>query len=122
MAFRISRVIKKLGRFSKNGILKTLQEQTKAKAANNTAASVVASEPQETEEQKALRLASAVTNNGRQTAQIGNNTTNAASSETINDGLLEYVGDVRARASRRKRGAPMVNGNGTLGQPTILGV
>jgi hypothetical protein len=114
-------VIKRLGRFSKNGILKTLQEQAKAKAANNTVSSVAASEPQETEEQKALRLASAITSNGRTTPAV-NNTTNAASSETINDGLLEYVGDVRARASRRKRGAPMANGNGTLGQPTILGV
>lgn len=121
MAFRISSVIKKLGRFSKNGILKTLQEQEKAKAANNATTSVATNEPQETEEQKALRLASAITSNGR-TTPVVNNTTNAASSETINDGLLEYVGDVRARASRRKRGAPMANGNGTLGQPTILGV
>lgn len=71
---------------------------------------------------KELAKASAITSNGR-TTQVVNNTTNApATSEPANDGLLEYVGDVRARSSRRKRGAPMANGNGTLGQPTILGV
>lgn len=102
------------------------------KAANKTIAQLTG---QKTEEQKqeekrnaeaeqavkVLANASAITSNGRTTPAV-NNTTNAASSETINDGLLEYVGDVRARASRRKRGAPMANGNGTLGQPTILGV
>lgn len=103
------------------------------KAANKTIAQLTG---QKTEEQKqeekrnaeaeqaakVLANASAITSNGRTTPTV-NNTTNApATSETINDGLLEYVGDVRARASRRKRGAPMANGNGTLGQPTILGV
>lgn len=102
------------------------------KAANKTIAQLTG---QKTEEQKqeekrnaeteqaakVLANASAITSNGRTTPAV-NNTTNAASSETINDRLLEYVGDVRARASRRKRGAPMANGNGTLGQPTILGV
>lgn len=102
------------------------------KAANKTIAQLTG---QKTEEQKqeekrnaeaeqaakVLANASAITSNGR-TTPVVNDTTNAASSETINDGLLEYVGDVRARASRRKRGAPMANGNGTLGQPTILGV
>lgn len=72
---------------------------------------------------KVLANASAITSNGRQTATVNNNTTGTpATSETVADGLLEYVGDVRGRASRRKRGAPMANNQGTLGQPTILGV
>lgn len=122
MAFRISRIIRKLSRFNRNGIFKTLLEQKMAKIANDSTASVAASEPQETEEQKALRLASAITGNGRTTPIVNNTTSAPATSEPSTDGLLEYVGDVRARAARRKRGAPIINGNGTLGQPTILGV
>lgn len=71
---------------------------------------------------KILANASAITSNGRTTPVVNNTTGTPATSETVENGLLEYVGDVRGRASRRKRGAPMANGNGTLGQPTILGV
>ena len=71
---------------------------------------------------KILANASAITSNGRTTPVVNNTTGTPATSETVENGLLEYVGDVRGHASRRKRGAPMANGNGTLGQPTILGV
>lgn len=71
---------------------------------------------------KVLANASAITSNGRTTPVVNNTTGTPATSETVEDGLLEYVGDVRGRASRRKRGAPMANNQGTLGQPTILGV
>lgn len=71
---------------------------------------------------KVLANASAITSNGRTTPVVNNTTGTPATSETVENGLLEYVGDVRGRASRRKRGAPMANGNGTLAQPTILGV
>lgn len=115
---------KLIRRLKKTGVPSVRKQAQSADKSNANNANARTGQPQETPEQKALRLASAVTNNGRQTAQIDNNTTNIpVTSETVNDKILQqYVGDVHNRASRRKRGAPMANDNGTLGQPTILGV
>lgn len=115
---------KLIRRLKKTGTLSVRKQAQSADNSNTNNTKARAGQPQETPEQKALRLAGAVTNNGRQTAQIGNNTTNIpVTSETVNDEILQqYVGDVHNRASRRKRGAPIANDNGTLGQPTILGV
>lgn len=79
-------------------------------------------EAQKQQAAQALANASAVTDSGRTTTVV-NDTTNApATSGTAYDELIEYVGDVRNRSSRRKRGAPMAQSQGVLGQPTTLGV
>lgn len=119
---RSLRKIIRLSKAGKNSIFSKIQKAQAAAQAANKSATATTTEPTETPEQKALRLASAVTSNGRTTPTVNNTTSTPATSETVDDGLLEYVGDVRNRASRRKRGAPMANNQGTLGQPTILGV
>ena len=76
---------------------------------------------EETPEQKALREASAITDNGRVAENVSATSSQPVTVDNV-DGLLEYVGDVRKRITRRRReGAPMINSK-TLGQSSTLGV
>lgn len=104
--------------FGKHRTLKSM-----ANAGNTNNSEIVANgtntQATETAEQKALRLASAVTDNGRTTQSVNNTTNTEAASENIDD-LSVYINDMRNR--RKKRGAPMGQIQEVLGQPTMLGI
>lgn len=78
----------------------------------------------EAEQQAALALqnASAITNNGRQTATTPTNnvTGQPVSVDNTESETDLYINNMRNR--RKKRGAPMAQNQGVLGQPTSLGV
>ena len=103
----------------KQKILKVNAVAGSSAATQAAGSSAANTQPQETEEQKALRLASAVTDNGRITDKVNNTTAQAATSEPQDD-LAIYINDMRNR--RKKRSAPMAQNQGVLGQPTTLGV
>jgi len=71
---------------------------------------------------QALANASAITNNGRTTATppADNVTGKPVSVDNTENEEELYINNMRNR--RRKRGAPMTNNQGVLGQPTTLGV
>lgn len=82
---------------------------------------VVAKVKKQQQEQQALVNASAITDSGRTTAVVDStaNTTAAPATATATDDLSMYINDMR---NRRKKGAPLVQSQGALGQQQILGV
>lgn len=112
-----------MGKFLARKALKKLKEQSAVSAVNNTNTTEAAANQAaavKSAEEKALQEASAITSNGRVIPSVSSNTTNQAVSSDADDDLAIYINDMRNR--RKKRGAPIGENQGVLGQPTTLGV
>lgn len=105
--------------------LKSAQDMIAQLAGQKTQAQIQEEQRKAQEAEKAalaLKNASAITDNGRQTATTPtNNITNQPVSVDNTESETDlYINNMRNR--RRKRGAPMAQNQGVLGQPTSLGV
>jgi hypothetical protein len=105
--------------------LKSAQDMIAQLAGQKTQAQIQEEQRKAQEAEKAalaLKNASAITDNGRQTATTPtNNVTNQPVSVDNTESETDlYINNMRNR--RRKRGAPMAQNQGVLGQPTSLGV
>lgn len=118
----IGSIFRKLAKFRG---LKAAQDYIAALTGQKTQAQIQEEQRKAQEAEKAalaLKNASAITDNGRQTATTPTNnvTGQPVSVDNTESETDLYINNMRNR--RRKRGAPMAQNQGVLGQPTSLGV
>lgn len=110
-------------------LMKKIRAAQAAQAAQAAAAQTAQTAKAE-QNQQALAQASAIKDSGRTTDKVAENSTNQAAAPVSNNGgavatgldddTSLYINNLQNR--RKKRGAPMAQMSGVLGQPATLGV